>query len=39
LQTLALTPECLGVPNPVTYQPYLASAIAGRFAEIFESLI
>jgi len=39
LQTLALTPEHLGVPNPAVYEPFQANYIASRFAKIFDSLV
>jgi hypothetical protein len=38
LRTLAAAPESLGCVDPATYASYEARAIAGRFADIFNSL-
>jgi hypothetical protein len=39
LRTLAVAPESLGRPEPSTYAPYQACAIASRFADIFDNLV
>src|SRR5262249_38686420 len=36
LRTLSIAPEALGRANPQVYKPFEASAIARRFADIFD---